>query len=80
MSEWVSVKERLPELGEYVLVRFYDGANRDRGLGMHVMELVIQDFTPYWENFDSNYNFSFDTVTHWQPLPAPPQPEVIVGM
>ena len=68
---WINVKDGLPELGEYVLVLFENSEKR-RGRGMCVLELTIINFVTYWENYDGNESFSFDQVTHWMPLPGPP--------
>lgn len=74
MSEWISVKDRLPENNKVVLVYVHDtticGTHRfmtgscDKGfwfLGVHLDCLSF----PHNE-----YN-----VTHWMPLPDPPKEE-----
>lgn len=60
MSEWISVKDRLPDFGQSVLVFGEDKAVR---VG-HVWE------TGKWRiaGFPDEWPF----VTHWQPLPPPP--------
>ena len=61
-SEWVSVKDRLPENGETVLV--------------YRPTMKIQYMTSYyWYRFcdgaiDIQGN---DVITHWMPLPEPPK-------
>lgn len=59
---WISVKERLPEHEEYVLVCIrgiiYTGYYDARGR--------------YWEVEGSREN---EKLTHWMPLPEPPQEE-----
>jgi hypothetical protein len=72
-QNWISVKERLPEMEEYVLVKFHDERNRCRGKSQHVLQLIMFDGYPMWENFDGNYNFGFDIATHWMQLPQPPE-------
>lgn len=82
MSEWISVKDRLPELPEegsypsvHVLVaRRYSQCwavgeaawVHQRGAG------TVKARIPRWERGGRIY----EGVTHWQPLPAPPEPEV----
>lgn len=64
MSEWISVKERLPEIGVSVLAldRFGNIHNRymyrcgDGGAAWTAEHLV-----------------SREDVTHWMPLPEPPK-------
>lgn len=56
--EWVSVKERLPESGKYVLGIY------KRNLPMVVM------YHSRERHFTMHMDFVF--VTHWMPLPPPP--------
>lgn len=67
MAEWISVKERLPEQNQRVLVCGVRG-------GVQICR--------YWENRDYGgglqYMFFTNkqrpiTVTHWMPLPEPPK-------
>lgn len=60
LERWISVKERLPEPGDYVLVV-------DKHEYMTVAEFAHGRFWP-----DSVY-INQVTITHWQPLPAPPK-------
>lgn len=61
--EWIKIKDKLPPNGEYVLVW-------DRH------ELVVK--MDYYTHPNNNKPFGWswvkqDVVTHWQPLPLPPQ-------
>ncbi len=59
MSEWISVKDRLPEFGETVLVfegKVFIAIYKKSGFIKHCFDL---------EHYAED-------VTHWQPLPAPP--------
>jgi len=62
MSEWISVKDRLPDIDLSVLV--YNGQS---------IEVMA-----YWYDEDEKPNFMnppappCDFVTHWMPLPEPP--------
>lgn len=63
MSEWISVKDRLPMLNEYVLVY----AKRGVQGGMQIdIEYLCGDMR--WSG-DS----VFSEITHWIPLPKPPR-------
>jgi hypothetical protein len=64
-SPWISVKERLPEEGEHVLIRLKDG----------IVRLVCYDTDDdvnvcFWSD-----NYAYETisgwdVTHWTPIPS----------
>lgn len=63
---WISVKEQLPENGQKIIAAFRDGGG------------LIVDQARY-----SNGEFDFaswayvlgDNITHWMPLPQPPEEE-----
>ena len=76
---WVSVKERLPELGQEVLV--YAVGKIDGFIGEHVYALCsrfVQRLFPSspgyerwstpWEYFHTDYE-----ITHWMSMPEPPK-------
>lgn len=60
---WISVKEQLPELLEYVLVYNTEGAT-----------LIARRFTEDWVALfsDGENKMGELTATHWMPLPSPP--------
>lgn len=61
LLRWFSVKERLPEQNTAVIVAVDDG---------HVFQtLYAYDGWDLWEGCTCN-------VTHWMPLPVPPEEEV----
>ncbi len=71
VQEWISVKDRLPEEGEYVLCGL-KGFNY--GGKIQVCKFVPADKfkdKPYFEHFRNG----FPSVTHWMPLPQPPKGE-----
>lgn len=71
MQEWISVNDRLPEEGEYVLC-VLKGFNY--GGKIQVCKFVPADKfkdKPYFEHFRNG----FPSVTHWMPLPHPPKGE-----
>jgi hypothetical protein len=67
MSEWISVKDRLPEIGIPVLICDMKGVTMDdRG-----PEVAFWDES---KCFCSTQDFDFIlNATHWQPLPNPPE-------
>lgn len=70
-QSWVSVKDRLPEEGDYVLC-VLKGFNY--GGKIQVCKFVSADKfkdKPYFEHFRNG----FPSVTHWMSLPEPPKGE-----
>lgn len=63
---WISVKDRLPGVGQRVLT--FDG---------HIVNImcVSYDSTKGWGTWDEDdhVGFPLDLVTHWRPLPDPPK-------
>jgi hypothetical protein len=64
MSEWISVKDRMPEEGVDVLVYGDIYLNRNRkGADVDFVDRESGNFFYYDEG----------EVTHWRPLPEPPE-------
>jgi len=61
--EWISVKDKLPNKNELVLCRVNDFGNEFTCIGEHSVTGA------FW--FQFSYQ-SLDKVTHWMPLPKPP--------
>ena len=64
--QWISVKERLPEIGEWVLIN-----------GSEVCQRVAPPSSSWdWEFAWATDRHSFyepTDITHWMPLPKPPE-------
>ena len=76
--EWISVKERLPELDEYVLIYWQLKKGKKEEDGFYDMiEIASLDSITHrkdqvsteWK--DKEYNGK--EPTHWMPLPKPPK-------
>lgn len=59
MQQWISVSERLPEIGGYYFVHHKGGLVSERRFYEEAPELFIP--------------FGNEPVTHWMPLPKPPK-------
>ena len=81
---WVSVKDRLPEPGWYLIAVpgpegekgfvYVAGFSRDLHTTDHINFEGLH--RPGWYGVDDEWGcFEHDDVTHWMPLPEPPEPE-----
>jgi len=69
MSKWISVKERLPEVDTQVLIYYSDTMTT----GFQASEAPMSnEAIPYWINSEIGCDLP---VTHWMPLPNPPEGE-----
>lgn len=74
-TSWISVKDRMPESGEEVIVFAigkYDGFIGDT---VYAMSMILdrpsgKSWAVPWQYFDVDYE-----ITHWMPLPEPPKEE-----
>ena len=64
MSEWIKCSERMPNRG-------FDGVAVVVAVATHRGDVVSE--TDSWVG--GKFDFWGDKVTHWQPLPAPPEQE-----
>lgn len=81
--QWISVEERLPEIYEKdpdwsVTVLFMTAQGHIhsgyRNIGRPQTSFYDDSWTPpYWLDESENLSFEEDEVTHWMPLPEPPE-------
>ena len=68
---WISVKDRLPDDEEAVLI--YWGFDFGKGLEGEeyyaIAQYICSEPKPYWSEHDKDTM----VVTHWMPLPEPPE-------
>lgn len=70
MSEWISVKDRLPEKGVQVIC--FNGGRMFGSFTLAEIKTDNEGFTA-WHIYGVNEdNAGFGSVTHWMPLPEPP--------
>lgn len=65
MSEWISLKDRIPPAGEFVLI--YTPVKND-----HLIEIACLDLFRGFINPSMGFG-TFKNVTHWMPLPEAPK-------
>ena len=74
MENWISVKDRLPENDDRVLV-WENKFGTSRPLENGCWEFAYYDGK--WEDMnlkDYENNADYILITHWMPLPPPPMP------
>ena len=78
-SGWISVKDRLPEIDEDVLILYESKVLRKIGYAITFLKdsfyfgsTLIPYQTPQW-NEPWQYFRENNSITHWMPLPEPPK-------
>ena len=70
-DQWIPCSERMPTAGEMVLTAYRRGTTMARLVGPHLTHGGLRP-----KSFlERRTNTELDGVTHWQPLPAAPQPK-----
>ena len=69
MSEWISVKDRMPEAGQFVLA--YGDACQGWTDGPKIA--VFRWYSDYWWDANMDCELADTMPTHWMPLPGTPK-------
>lgn len=70
--EWISIKDRLPKMGQDVIVSIEDPTEDCAGMVMPLIFCIEGNgFGFHCVTVTGVLDFS-DGVTHWMPLPKPP--------
>ena len=69
MAEWIRKAKELPPKNKLVLVYVHQLGHRPYMMTARLMEFGTDSF------FADNYGRTIDNVSHWMPLPEPPQKE-----
>lgn len=82
-AAWESVQKSLPEYGKGVLISTKHGdvtaAQREYHKAINELNPAWWGWTPYLSSDNEGYygfDFDDDEVTHWSPLPEPPNAKV----
>lgn len=73
MNEWISVKDRLPEEYDWVLVSVVDWKNPKLRFVPHVAELRKGKWASQDDVEGDLETWAHIKVTHWMPLPDSPK-------
>ena len=69
MEEWISVKDRLPELGERVFVWYkWQGEDNKYSVANDIWG-ISRGREPHW----LLHHNGMQNISHWMPLPKPPK-------
>lgn len=67
MSEWIKCSERLPDDAQLVLFRLKNRAKTEKGIHLAGCQTFETEYCCDWHHYEE--------VSHWMPLPNPPEAE-----
>lgn len=71
ICEWVSVKDRLPDINDYCdKLCIVNGRN---GMTVYEDAMLVLEYAGYGEWYCDEAPYAELTVSYWMPLPAPPE-------
>lgn len=77
VPQWISVKDRLPDVaGMYIVTACDEWCSHGEGIWYDTVVVVAEYSGGCWNWNDNGTDYDIDDlVTHWMPLPEPPQGE-----
>ena len=77
VNMWISICDRLPEIGDVVMVYFNSGMYAVSYFCGGINGNKSKWFCPHFGKYTNAYHncgaILFECITHWQPLPDPPK-------
>ena len=74
-SEWISVEDRLPEKNQQVLIYEHGRISETFYVRSHAKNPTHWETLPFMASHGYPVPSDWQSVTHWQPLPEPPEGE-----
>lgn len=75
--EWISVKDRLPEMDKFTLAKTTDRREEWQYIVLRLLDTEgcgMDNIIKFWAaQSDANIELEFEEITHWMPLPEAPK-------
>ena len=75
VQEWISVEDRLPDSnGQYIVTACDEGCAAGEGIWYGTVVVTAEYYNGCWTWYEGGHEYDLDgIVTHWMPIPEPPQ-------
>lgn len=75
MDGWIKIEDRLPDnVGEYIVYAQDENSSANEGIWWENVVIVAEYAFGEWTWRENSNDFDItDIVTHWMPLPEPPE-------
>ena len=78
--EWISIEDRFPPQGVYVLIAKFDHREKVKMYFIDIAENIGQYWYEGKDGEEITQGGKYGRVTHWMPLPNPPEPKKESGL